>query len=112
MIKPEEINKQINDIIEKHRDKSLFSKKELKNARVSLKFLTSARNYLEIFPSEKFVTSEIDRLKKQIYIINEGYSEWIKNNTPKTKNSLSEWGNINNLPLLKSQLKTLRYIKK
>lgn len=82
---------------------------EASRARGRLKFLTTIQFYLEGNPTDYFISKEIQRLEKRNNLLLNEYDEskYIHFKNPKKKFE-EEMG----IPLIRLQLKALRFIKK
>lgn len=105
----EQIESKIKIILENYNPDN--PKKSDKNEYAFLKFCL---NYLRTNPRESFLIYELDRLKREIEIIDLRYPEWLVNQTPtslsKVKDIKSYYNHLNEIPEKKKQIKTIEYL--
>ena len=82
---------------------------EKSRARGRLKFLKTVQFYLEGNPTEYFIKKEIERLENRNNLLLSQFDESKYSNYSKPKKKYEEEMGI---PLLRVQLRALRYIKK
>jgi len=98
------INKEIEEIVSK-----AFPTTRDKN-RVA--FLRQCVRYLETEPSQEFLDSEKERLKREVQVLENRYDNWLES-VPKRKSSPNPYGAYCtevNMNYHKNQLKTLKYL--
>jgi len=73
--------------------------------------LTNISHYLETFPSEEFIKSEIGRISKRIELIHEQFEEWTPSQYfEKEKEKYNAYMKECGVPKLRLQLKALLFI--
>lgn len=112
MIEITKIGREISELSLRLDNESKDMKRTEKNkVNKKIQFLRHVMAYLNSFPSEQFVTSEISRLSKRRQLIADSYSAWIPSKYfEKDKDKLKEYEKENGIPKLKIQLKALKFI--
>lgn len=110
-----EINKVVDEISrlsanlsrDSHRMKRSEEKRELKK----INFLRHIASYLNQFPSEQFIGSEIKRLENRRALINKQFESWIPSKFfEKEKDKLKEYEKEMGIPKIRMQLRALKFI--
>lgn len=104
----ESIDQQIADI----RKLVVETQKTTPKQKREVEYLLQIKSYLESMPNEEFVESEISRLEKLIEkrSSSEYFNVWNIGKNAQLKNPKTAFENEMDIPHLKSQLKTLRFI--
>lgn len=90
------------------RDLDYKSQKSMRGkADKRVEFLRVIEKYLEHTPAENFCQSELNRLNARLFTIENSYGSFIPKFPDKKK---AEFSKEHDLPLLKTQIKTLQYI--
>lgn len=110
-----EINKVTNDLskakLDFDNDSINLTKREQVSANNKILFLRHVLAYLNTFPSEEFVKSEIGRLRNRLQLINDQFKEWVPTQYFETdKEKLKEYLKEMGVPKLKIQIKALTFI--
>lgn len=110
-----EINKVVDEISrlsdnlsrDSHKMKRSEEKRELKK----INFLRHVASYLNSFPSEEFIGSEIKRLENRESLINKQFECWTPTKYFVTeKEKIKEYRKEMGVPKIKIQLKALKFI--
>ena len=117
MITSHEIKKQINDLMFRYNDLrsgraqlSRSDKAQIKAWRKRIKLLTVVKNYLDTEPSEEFVRSEYDRVKNKIALRMAEFSFGAIEDKPSMAKIKHEYEKTHNIPVMREQLKVLKFI--
>lgn len=112
MIDIKKVVKEISDLsyrLENESDELRRTEKIKINKKIQ--FLRHVMAYLNTFPSEDFIFSEITRLNNRRKLINDQYEAWIPSRYFEKENEkLKEYAKENGIPKLKIQLKSLKFI--
>ena len=84
-------------------------RKKVIKRRVS--YLRQCRRYITTNPREGFVKEEIERILKEISILDGRYSQWFQSHS-NVNNPLRVYGTEMGIPKLKKSLALLRFISK
>lgn len=110
-----EINKVVDEISRLSdnlsRDSHKMKRSEEKRELTKINFLRHVASYLNSFPSEEFIDSEIKRLEDREALINKQYPVWIPSKYFATdKEKLKEYKKEMGVPKIKVQLRALKFI--
>jgi len=97
----------------KQAEKEDLTKREAKQIEKRIKKLYACQLYLETDPTETFIQKQKADVSKKIKIINDGFSDWLKNNAKESdgcKNPKSKYQTYMGLKNLKAQYLTLSYL--
>jgi hypothetical protein len=112
-----QLKTEIKEVLSEIQEADKFSKrgkKLIKKAKQKLTYLKTCLAYIETHPSPEFIQKEIERLSNRINLLDTQYDEW--KNLPR-KDVIK--GNLKtfylkkvDVPHLKNQIKTLKFISK
>lgn len=108
-----ELKKEISDLEEKGKSKSLFTPNEYKKMGKECEFLRSCLLYLETNPREDFLKSSLNSLLEKKQKIKDGFVEYQKYRPYDGKNESgqkAEYNSLMQVTTLYSQIRTLQYI--
>src|ERR1700721_1062937 len=108
-----EINKVTGEISALRRDlyRAAATKYEKNKIKKKIQFLTTIVRYLETFPSEEFIKTEISRLNKRVSMVKDQFKDYVRSKYfEKEKDKLKAYLKECGVPKLKLQLKALRFI--
>lgn len=112
MKKIKDLNKEIESITAANVRLSEDSK-EYKRVQIALKNLRDCVRYLELKPSEEFISKERDRLERQLKAIDNGFDAWLKNtpyNLIGNKNAKTFYNSVMERSKKLKQLQNLEFI--
>ncbi len=87
--------------------------KEVKKLSKRLEYLNGIKFYLESQPSENFLKSNLNEIKKRIASLSSGFGEWLKSVDKKDsdpKKLKTRFNTEMGLGKMKNQIKTLEFI--
>jgi len=91
--------------------KEIKDGKSIRRNKARIVFLRQCKLYIETDPSLSYLNSEVETIKFKIKVLDERYPAWCaQKNLSQWKNPLSHYRSEAGIPLLKSQLKTLKFI--
>jgi hypothetical protein len=83
---------------------------ELRTIRSRLLFLKTCKLYLETKPNPDFIKFEIESLQYKINLLSERFDSWRAGRTGTYAQLNREYNSLNEIPKMKMQLKTLKYL--
>ena len=93
-------------------DKRKLSESKIKALGKRVTFLTKCIYFLESFPNEQSLITQLEDVVRKVSVVYDGFSKWQKF-TPETaemKNPKAHYENLMNLKEYKLQSKTLKYL--
>lgn len=104
-----DVNTEITTLTEECTTGSALKKSQISRRKNRIVFLKMVKNYLESGPSISYIDLEINKLQNRISLLSNSFD---RSQYKDPKEAFKKYENEMGIPLLRQQIRTLRYIKK